>query len=124
MSTVPEVSLKFDLNNGFTLPTVGLGTFQGSDGNSRVKEIVLSALRKGYRHIDCATAYGNEDEVGKAIRESGIPREELFVTTKLSQTWHEPSDVAEAIELSLRALQLEYGANANLDPSGFYLQQS
>ena len=68
---------------GYWLPAVGLGTFQGDSGNSLVKETVATALQKGYRHIDTATAYGNEREVGEAIRESGIPREEIFVTTKL-----------------------------------------
>jgi len=73
----------FTLNNGTTLPAVGLGTFQGDEGNSKVKDVVLAALFDGYRHIDGATAYGNEKDIGKAIRESGIPRGQLFVTTKL-----------------------------------------
>ena len=71
------------LNNGRSIPAVGLGTFQGEGDNSKVKEIVLAALQKGYRHIDTASAYGNERDVGLAIRESGIPREEIFITTKL-----------------------------------------
>jgi hypothetical protein len=69
--------------NGVFIPAVGLGTFQGPDGNDRVKEIVLKALQKGYRHLDTATAYGNEKEVGEAIKESGIRREEIFIITKL-----------------------------------------
>lgn len=68
---------------GHTLPAIGLGTFQGGADNKLVKETVLKALRCGYRHIDTATAYGNEKEVGEAIKESGVPREEIFVTTKL-----------------------------------------
>lgn len=75
---------KFDLN-GVDLPAVGFGTFQGGKETPRgaVRDAVLSALRCGYRHIDTAWAYGNEDEVGEAIRQSGIPRGEIFVTTKL-----------------------------------------
>ncbi|KFY64856.1 hypothetical protein V496_02973, partial [Pseudogymnoascus sp. VKM F-4515 (FW-2607)] len=91
-----------------SIPAVGFGTFQGDDGNGRIKEAVLKALRTGYRHIDTALAYGNEKEVGEAIKESGIPRKEIFVTTKLAQTWHDPSDVEEALDQSLRALQLDY----------------
>uniref|UniRef100_L7J3E5 Aldo-keto reductase n=1 Tax=Pyricularia oryzae (strain P131) TaxID=1143193 RepID=L7J3E5_PYRO1 len=63
----------------------------------------------GYRHIDGAHAYGNEKQIGEAIKESGIPREEIFVTSKLAQTWHEPGDVERGLDLSLRNLQLDYG---------------
>jgi diketogulonate reductase-like aldo/keto reductase len=71
------------LNNGKTVPTIGLGTFQGEEGNAKVKEAVKLALKLGYRHIDAANAYGNEKEIGDAIKESGIPRTEIFVTSKL-----------------------------------------
>lgn len=83
MSFDPSANLQFVLNNGHTVPAIGLGTFQGDDGNAQVKDIVLAALQQGYRHIDAAMAYGNERQIGQAIRESGVPREELFVTTKL-----------------------------------------
>lgn len=73
----------FSLNNGNNVPAVGLGTFQGDEGNALVKEAVKKALQLGYRHIDGASAYGNEKEIGQAIKESGIPRHEIFVTTKL-----------------------------------------
>jgi diketogulonate reductase-like aldo/keto reductase len=73
----------FTLNNGVTVPTIGLGTFQSEASNSRVKDAVKMALKLGYRHIDGANAYGNEKEVGEAIKESGVPREEIFVTSKL-----------------------------------------
>ncbi|KAL2114388.1 hypothetical protein VUR80DRAFT_8078 [Thermomyces stellatus] len=98
----------FTLNNGHKIPSVGLGTFQGNDGNSRVKDAVKLALQLGYRHIDGARAYGNEKEIGEALKESGIPREELFVTSKLAQTWHEPADVEKGLDQSLRDLQLDY----------------
>lgn len=68
---------------GSIIPAVGLGTFQGDLGNSQVKQTVALALRKGYRHIDTAAAYGNEKEVGEALKESGLPRKEIFITTKL-----------------------------------------
>lgn len=96
------------LNNGHKVPAVGLGTFQGDAGNSQVKSAVKRALELGYRHIDGANAYGNEKEIGEAIKESGVPREDIFVTSKLAQTWHEPADVERALEVSLKDLQLDY----------------
>ncbi|OPB37160.1 Aldo/keto reductase [Trichoderma guizhouense] len=98
----------FSLNNGHSVPAIGLGTFQGDEGNSKVKDAAKMALQLGYRHIDGASAYGNEKEIGEAIKESGIPRHEIFVTSKLAQTWHEPADVQKALELSLSDLQLDY----------------
>jgi alcohol dehydrogenase (NADP+) len=82
MSNAEKLSDSFDIQ-GIILPVVGLGTFQGDTGNGQVKEVVLKALKCGYRHIDTASAYGNEREVGEAIKESGIPRESIFATTKL-----------------------------------------
>ncbi len=73
----------FALSNGQKLPAVGLGTFQGGEGNSKVEEAVTLALRLGYQHIDGANAYGNEKEIGEAIKKSGILRSEIFVTSKL-----------------------------------------
>jgi len=82
MPETTSMSAGFDVQGCF-IPAVGLGTFQGDDGNSLVKQTVAAALRKGYRHIDTAAAYGNEKEVGEAIKESGIPRNEIYITTKL-----------------------------------------
>ena len=73
----------YNLSGGTVLPAVGFGTFQSDSGNAGVKRAVAAALEAGYRHIDTATAYGNEQEVGQAIQESGLPRDEVFVTTKL-----------------------------------------
>lgn len=85
----------FKLHNNQSIPAVGLGTFQiaanhdndkktNNDKNSPVEDVVFAALmRHGYRHLDTASAYGNEKDVGRAIRKSGIPRNEVFVTTKL-----------------------------------------
>jgi alcohol dehydrogenase (NADP+) len=78
-----ELPISFPLMDGHELPAVGLGTFQGNLGNSKVKEAVMTALKLGYRHIDGANAYSNEREIGEAIKESGIPREQIFVTSKL-----------------------------------------
>ncbi|KAJ2902782.1 putative alcohol dehydrogenase [Zalerion maritima] len=95
-------------SSGYRVPAIGLGTFQGDEGNSKVKDAVALALSLGYRHIDGAAAYGNEKEIGEAISESSIPREEIFVTTKLAQSWHGPDDVERALDLSLRRLRLDY----------------
>lgn len=92
------------LNDGNTIPQLGLGVWQVT-GNKTVPA-VLAALEAGYRHIDTAAAYYNEQGVGQAIRESGIRRDELFVTTKL-----DTSDMGrprEALERSLVALGLDY----------------
>ena len=78
-----DLPLDFPLNNGRIVPSVGFGTFQGDAGNSQVKKSVKLALQLGYRHIDGASAYGNEREIGEAIKESEIPREDIFVTSKL-----------------------------------------
>lgn len=74
---------EFTLRDGSVLSAVGLGTFQGEADNTQVQAIVLAALRHGYRHIETASAYRNEKEVGNAMRESRIPRIEIYVTTKL-----------------------------------------
>ncbi|KAF9537738.1 hypothetical protein EC957_007705 [Mortierella hygrophila] len=94
------------LNTGATIPLFGLGTWQSKP--DVVKNAVKVALNAGYRHIDAAWIYGNEKEVGEAIRESNIPREQLFVTTKLWNNSHRPEDVLPALEASLKNLGLEY----------------
>ncbi len=95
---------KVALNNGIDMPTVGLGTWQMQGGEC--ERAVGEALKAGYRHIDTAAYYGNERDVGKAIRKSGIPREEIFVTTKLWPT--DFFDPRKAFEKSLWALGLKY----------------
>ncbi|KAF2722693.1 aldose reductase [Polychaeton citri CBS 116435] len=94
----------FTLNTGAKIPAVGLGTWQSKPGE--VKEAVKAALKAGYRHIDTALAYGNEKEVGEGIKESGVPREEIWVTTKLDNPWHKR--VEEGITSSLNSLGLDY----------------
>lgn len=78
----------------------------GPGGGERVYKMVINGLKAGYRHIDTADGYHNEEEVGRAIRDSGIPRKEIFVTTKLNNTDHHR--VKEALGRSLKALDLEY----------------
>ncbi|KAL4895261.1 NADP-dependent oxidoreductase domain-containing protein [Aspergillus ambiguus] len=95
---------KFSLNDGNAIPAIGLGTWQSKGHTTR--DAVKHALQKGYRHVDTALNYGNEGEVGEGIRESGIPRHEIWVTTKLDNHWHQR--VCEGLESSLRALRLDY----------------
>ncbi|KAJ8098010.1 NADP-dependent oxidoreductase domain-containing protein [Lipomyces tetrasporus] len=94
----------FTLNTGAVIPALGLGTWQS--GANEVYEAVLVALKAGYRHIDTAYVYGNEAEVGKAIIDSGIPREDIFLTTKLWGTYH--TDPEANLDISLKKLGLDY----------------
>ncbi|KAI8384269.1 NADP-dependent oxidoreductase domain-containing protein [Radiomyces spectabilis] len=96
----------FQLNTGQTIPAIGLGTWQSKP--NEVYHAVLAALESGYRHIDTAYVYRNEKQVGQAIKDSGIPRDQLFITTKLWNTSHRPELVASALEQSLDNLQLDY----------------
>ncbi|KAL2164856.1 hypothetical protein VTH06DRAFT_152 [Thermothelomyces fergusii] len=97
-------SKTFKLNTGAEIPAIGLGTWQSKPGE--VGKAVEAALRAGYRHIDTAFAYGNEKEVGEGIRASGVPREEIFLTTKLDNTWHKRAP--EALQRSLENLGVDY----------------
>jgi len=101
----------YDLPNGNKIPVVGFGTWQSSDGDE-CYNAVLSALRCGYKHIDTATAYGNEESVGRAIKDflakTGIPRKNLFITTKLWNEDHGYEATRKAIDLSLQKLGLDY----------------
>jgi len=104
MAAVKPATQKVTFNDGNQIPIVGLGTWKAKE-----EEVYLSvqhALEAGYRHIDTAAAYGNEEPIGRAIKDSGIPRNELFVTTKLwSNAHHDPVG---AIKDSLEKLQLDY----------------
>ena len=97
----------FELHNGVKIPAIGFGTWQVKDGNEAY-ESTLWALEAGYRHIDTAHAYGNEASVGKALRECGIAREEIFVTTKLPSHIKTFDGAKEHFYESLNALGLEY----------------
>lgn len=93
------------LNNGVKIPVLGLGVYKSGDDT---KQAVLDALAAGYRHIDTAALYKNEAMVGEAILESGIPREEIFVTTKLWNDDMKQGRQMEAFEESLKRLGLDY----------------
>lgn len=95
------------LNNGIEMPLLGLGVFQITD-NKEAEKAVLTALDAGYRLIDTASSYGNEEAVGRAITKSGITRSDIFVTTKLwvQDTGYEATK--RAINESLKKLQLDY----------------
>lgn len=94
----------FILNTGAKMPAVGLGTWQSKP--NEVRNAVKVALQNGYRHIDTALAYGNEAEVGAGIKDSGVPREEIWLTTKLDNPWHKR--VEEGITSSLKDLGVDY----------------
>ncbi|MFP4345698.1 MAG: aldo/keto reductase [Anaerolineales bacterium] len=95
------------LNNGVEMPMLGLGTWQIRDGKP-VRRAIEWALEAGYRHIDTAAMYGNERGVGQAVRESGLPREEIFVTTKLWNDDHGYDQALRAFDESLRKLGFDY----------------
>ncbi|WP_373305674.1 aldo/keto reductase [Secundilactobacillus yichangensis] len=100
--TIPNVLL----NDGHQLPMLGLGTYQirGAQGVDQI----LSAIHDGYRSLDSATNYDNEGIVGKAIRQSGIPRSQFFVTSKLPGKYHHYDDALDAITESLARMGLDY----------------
>ncbi|CAI7610332.1 unnamed protein product [Penicillium glandicola] len=94
----------YTLNTGAKIPAIGLGTWQSKP--NEVREAVKNALLAGYRHIDTALAYGNEAEVGAGIKDSGVPRDQIWITTKLDNTWHHI--VNEGIDSSLKDLDTDY----------------
>ena len=102
MTAIPDVTL----NNGQRIPQLGFGVFLIKPQDTMAA--VSTALEAGYRHIDTAEMYGNEHEVGEAIRRSGLSRDEVFVTSKLNNEAHEPDDARRAFDDSLKALGLDY----------------
>jgi 2,5-diketo-D-gluconate reductase A len=99
--TVPEIKL----HDGHTIPQLGFGVFQVPP--EETADVVTRALEVGYRHIDTAEMYGNEAGVGEAIKASGIPREELFITSKLNNGFHEPEAARKAFAETLEKLGLD-----------------
>ncbi|MFD1393821.1 aldo/keto reductase [Lacticaseibacillus jixianensis] len=97
----------YTLPNGVKIPQVGFGTWQIPNGEAAYNA-VAEALRQGYRHIDTAHGYGNEESVGKAIRDSGIPRDQIFVTSKLPAGAKTAEAAQEAFEESMSRLNLGY----------------
>ncbi|KAJ4240426.1 hypothetical protein NW757_012391 [Fusarium falciforme] len=104
MTYLENTTKKYVLNTGDSMPALGLGTWQSKPGE--VELSVQWALECGYRHIDTAFAYGNEKEVGAGIRASGVPREQIWLTTKLDNDCHHR--VSEAINTSLENLGTDY----------------
>jgi 2,5-diketo-D-gluconate reductase A len=101
MITIPTI----ELNDGTAIPQLGFGVFQIDPAETA--EATSRALEVGYRHIDTAEMYGNEKEVGEAIRASGLDRDDVYVTSKLNNGFHRPDDARRAFEGTLSALGLE-----------------
>lgn len=97
----------YDLNNGVKIPVIGLGTWKTPNGED-AKNAVKDAINLGYRLIDTAAAYGNEEGIGQGIKESGINRYDLFITTKLWNDSHGYKKTEAAIDESLQKLGLDY----------------
>ncbi len=106
MTTLKQIHDATTLNNGVTMPWLGLGVWKTKDGDE-VVQAVTDALAAGYRSIDTAASYGNEAGVGQALKASGIPREQLFVTTKVWNADQGFESTLRAFEESRRKLQLE-----------------
>ncbi len=98
---------KVKLNNGIEMPILGFGVFQVSD-LEECERSVMDALSVGYRLVDTAASYGNEEAVGKAVKNSGVPREELFITTKLWIQSNGYEGTKRAFDHSMKQLQLDY----------------
>ncbi|WP_309616687.1 aldo/keto reductase [Salinibacterium sp.] len=97
----------FTLDNGNTIPKIGFGTWQIPDG-AGAYDATAAALKAGYRHIDTARVYGNEASVGRAVRDSGIARDELFITTKLPAEVKDYDGAKASFDVSMAALDLDY----------------
>ena len=102
MSSVPSITL----NDGNTIPQLGFGVYQVKPDETAAA--VRSALEVGYRHIDTAEMYGNEEGVGQGIRDAGVDRGEVFITSKLNNSYHRPDDARRAFDATLEALGSDY----------------
>ena len=97
----------FELHNGVKIPCVGFGTYQAQNGKMAVSA-VKAAIALGYRHIDTAAGYGNEESVGIAVKQSGIRREDIFITSKLQNTEHGYENTMKAFEQTMKNLDMDY----------------
>ncbi|KAI8324849.1 Aldo/keto reductase [Martensiomyces pterosporus] len=95
------------LNNGVLMPQIGLGTWR-ADQTGVLAETIRTAVDLGYRHIDCAKIYGNQREIGQALKEVSVPRKDLFIVSKIYQNKHRPELVEGALDEILEELQLDY----------------
>ncbi|CAN5464227.1 aldo/keto reductase [soil metagenome] len=102
MSTVPPITL----NDGTTIPQLGFGVYQIAP--EEAAGAVRTALEIGYRHIDTAEMYGNEKEVGQGVRDAGLHRGDVFITSKLNNGFHKPDDARRAFDDTLKALESDY----------------
>lgn len=107
LAKLTKLTDTYELNNGVKIPIVGFGTWQTPDGDVAEKS-VEEAIAAGYRHIDTAFAYGNEKSVGKGIKDSGVARDQLWVTSKLTGNDHGYENTKKAIDKSLNNLGLDY----------------
>ena len=101
-TSIPTVPL----NNGVQIPQLGFGTYKLSPESTR--DLVLTAFDAGYRHVDTAQMYRNERGVGEAVAASGLPRDEIFVTSKLNNAYHAHDDALSAFDRTLEELHLEH----------------
>ncbi|KAI8975823.1 Aldo/keto reductase [Trametes punicea] len=103
---MPKLSLTstVKLSSGYELPVIGLGVYQNDD----CKPACLAALKHGYRHIDSARMYRNEEQVGQAVRESGVPRGDVFITSKIANQEHGHGSALAAIDESLKNFRFDY----------------
>src|SRR5208283_4220590 len=102
MSNVPAI----EITDGVRIPQLGFGVYQIEP--ERTAAAVRTALDIGYRHIDTAEMYGNEKEVAQGIRDAGLDRAEVFITSKLNNGFHKPDDARRAFDQTLRALDSDY----------------
>ncbi|KPL20872.1 MAG: glyoxal reductase [Bacteroides sp. SM1_62] len=102
-----DIKTTVTLNNGVKIPILGLGVYQSPPGGI-TRQAILDSFEAGYRHVDTARIYGNEVDVGRAVAESGLPREEIFVTTKLWNADQGYESALDACEISLGKMDLEY----------------
>jgi diketogulonate reductase-like aldo/keto reductase len=101
------------LNNGVEMPALGFGTFANEGSKGETHKAVVHALNAGYRHLDCAWFYQNEEEVGSGMRDflsqnPSVKRSDIFITTKVWNNLHEPEDVEWSLKDSLKKLQTTY----------------
>ena len=104
---ITDIKGTVQLSNGVEMPYFGLGVFQVNDGNEVINS-VLHALNAGYRHIDTAALYGNEKGVGDAIKQSGIDRKDIFVTTKVWNSDQGYDSTLRAFDISMKKLGFDY----------------